>query len=107
MSEMPDRCPDCAAILSELREAFEDAIASADRATKEAWANTYRMIGIGGSEEATARMEESFPHVHAAELLEMKPNRIGRAMLAASMHVALTGHKLPLRLPTISPDSES
>jgi hypothetical protein len=93
--------------MRELREAFADMRISTDRATKEAWANTYRMLGIGGSEEDVARMEQSFPDVGAAELLEMKPTRIGRATLAASMHMALTGHKLPLRFPTTRPDNES
>jgi hypothetical protein len=93
--------------MRELNEAFAEMRISTDRATKEAWANTYRMLGIGGSEEDKARLEESFPQVRAAELLEMKPTRIGRATLAASMHMALTGHKLPLRFLTMPPDSES
>jgi hypothetical protein len=106
MSGMPNPCADCTAILS---EGFADAWIkiSSDRALKEAWTNTYRMLGIGGSEEDKARLEESFPQVRAAELLEMKPMRIGRAMQAGSMHQALTGHKVLLRFHRMLSDSES
>jgi hypothetical protein len=60
MSGMLDGCPGCAAIMRELKEAFAEVQISTNRATKEAWANTYRMLGISGSEEDKAPWRNRF-----------------------------------------------
>jgi len=80
-------CEECKAIAQELSEAYADAWASSDQASRDAWTATYRLIG--GTEEDAERAEALVP---AARFRD--PSRINRALHNKFAHQARSGHRI-------------
>ncbi len=80
-------CHECMAIARELGEAHSDAWTSSDKASRDAWLATYKLIG--GTEEDVARAEELIPFARLQD-----PLRINRPLLKKFAHEARSGHKI-------------
>lgn len=99
----PNECDECRTLAQELSDAYEDAWASSDQPTRDAWRATYKMIG--GTEEDVQRAEEllaALPRDDRArarnpQALYLRFPRCSDVCQKMAMHFARTGHNLRLR----------
>jgi hypothetical protein len=96
----PDECDECRALAQELRDAYDDAWASSDRAFRDAWLASYRIIG--GTEDDVQRFEELLAALPREEMYSARiprgffPRfpRCRDAFGKMALHFARTGHSV-------------
>jgi cytosine/adenosine deaminase-related metal-dependent hydrolase len=99
----PDECEECRALAQELRDAYEDAWASSDQPTRDAWRATYKMIG--GTEEDVQRAEKLLEALAREERYSARippgffPRfpKCSNTCRKMAVHFARTGHNVRVR----------
>jgi hypothetical protein len=90
---MSSSCTECQAIAVQLRDAYFDAWASADRKTQDAWLAAHKLMG--GTEDDAERAEELLGSYRLGENHRTEGlTRAGQALIKKLIHEARTGHKI-------------